>query len=100
MLIVFDGKEGLGTDEFKAWRDTYDYGFYINRKSEIDYMLHRAPCEHAKLHDDRMSLTNNVKIAALTVGELETWFRTNGMGKLKDCSSCCPHHEIAPWDKP
>ena len=91
----FDRDDENSHESFQRWRSRHwDDGYFLNRKSSRDVMLHRSPCPHlgdtdwGRGEQGWGSLTRNKKVCSTDRRELERWASENVTAALKRCKDC------------
>ena len=106
-LVQFEDGLQAGTQhaQFQEWRQKHPEGFFLNRKTSANALLHTSLCDHPGNTEwgaeIRQSLTAKQKICAETVRELEEWAKGNGVA-VEECRDCAPrfHQEmLAVYEK-
>ena len=91
-----DSPEHLAHTEFQSWRRTNPDGYFLNCKSSLEGMLHKALCLHPgdtewQCADDGFhSLTKKKKVCSESIAELEFWAADHNITRLKRCADCVP----------
>ena len=82
-----DSKCGSAHAGFREWQDRVPDGYYLNRRSTEEYMLHRTSCGH--LDDKIRSTTRTLKVCAPSTADLEDW-ATLSLAEVVPCTTCSP----------
>jgi len=93
-VLVFDGGEGRGEDEYQRWRDDHSRGFVINisrgYKRPEDARLHFADCGSISDSTTPFVTGQYVKVCGDRRADLEQWASDTVGTKIQPCklSSC------------
>ncbi|HZI87841.1 MAG TPA: hypothetical protein VFD48_13490 [Pyrinomonadaceae bacterium] len=87
-MPVFSSAETANAHkQFIEWVETHPNGFFINRKSSTNMMIHATKCGHLKPYD-WANQTSNVKACSVSRLKLEHWAEVEGVSELKVCNDC------------
>jgi hypothetical protein len=83
-----DSMSGAVHLEFKSWRLRHPSGYFLNRRAQHDYMLHKSACGHIDpTIEDRA--TDARKVRAKSEADLRDWAKSEGH-EVTACGSCSP----------
>jgi hypothetical protein len=74
--------------EFKNWLLQHPHGFYLNKRTNDEVMLHKVGCFHLGFSEG-CSSTTKFKVGSDDREELETWAITKKFN-LVSCRHCNP----------
>ena len=91
MIQEFSDETEQGAHQkFQRWRRAHPAGFFINRKSGTNYILHAALCPHPGWGTGTgESLARKRKICSRSMEELETWALAQNLS-VRHCQDCAP----------
>jgi hypothetical protein len=93
--IFHDQLDRNAHDRFQAWRRDNEDGFYLNRKTRRNGLLHRVDCWHVGGVDlpsgpaGSGSLTRVLKVCSLRADAIQRWATANSVA-VGSCSHCAP----------
>jgi len=91
-------------DLFQRWRrEHWNNGYFINRKSSSQLILHRASCRHPgdgewSSSEAGHTLTKLKKACSTSVRELHQWAKQTSKADLEFCRDCQPEASDASTD--
>lgn len=94
VTVFHDSLQRNAHDLFQRWRDANPYGFFLNRKTSKNILLHNASCTHLGSTDweSAASLTEKQKICARLISQLQDWSSSHGIS-FRHCLDCKPEPE-------
>jgi hypothetical protein len=89
-MEMFHKAEGDNPHErFLKWVSENPHGFFVNRRTPNDMMLHRVTC-HQLTSSQPHEITASLLICSPDRKELEDWVGEQGLIPLKLCDGCKP----------
>jgi hypothetical protein len=84
--IFHDAVDLQDHDAFLAWIDAHGDGYYLNRRTPREVMLHQGRCSHAEFTVP-VRMTAARKVCSVDAERLRRWAADLGL-KLVECSDC------------